>query len=191
MSDVEKVQKMENENKQLSPSLSLVPVTEENAAKILPLMQACYPPVYAHLWEDGGKWYLNETYREEAVLKDLAEADAPYWMVHWEGSPVGILRWNLHLSCVDYPEEAGLKLHRIYLHPRTHGQGIGRQLLALTDAEARRLGKALVWLEAMDTQQAAQGFYEKMGYQVTGTLRLSFERMHEHYRGMIRMTNRV
>lgn len=182
---------MENENKLLSPSLSLVLVTEENAGTILPLMQACYPPVYAHLWEDGGKWYLNETYREEAVLKDLTEVDAPYWIVQWEDRPAGILRWNLHQSCVDYPGEAGLKLHRIYLHPSTHGQGIGRQLLALTDNTARDLGKTLVWLEAMDTQQAAQGFYEQMGYQVTGTLRLSFERMHEHYRGMVRMTKRV
>lgn len=179
---------MEKETRILSPSLSLEPVTEDNAATILPLMQACYPPVYAHLWEDGGTWYLNETYREEAVLKDLMEADAPYWIVHWEGYPVGILRWNLHQPCLDYPAEAGLKLHRIYLHPSTHGKGIGRELLTLTDREAQRLGKSLVWLEAMDTQQAAQGFYEKMGYQVTGTLRLSFERMHEHYRGMIRMT---
>jgi ribosomal protein S18 acetylase RimI-like enzyme len=154
-------------------------------------MQACYPPVYAHLWPDGGKWYLNETYREEAVLKDLAEADAPYWIVQWEGSPVGILRWHRHQPCPDYPEVAGLKLHRIYLHLRTHGLGIGRQLMALADAEAHCLGKALVWLEAMDTQQAAQGFYEKMGYQVTGTFRLSFSRMPEHYRGMVRMTKRL
>ena len=182
---------MKNETMLLSPSLSLVPVTEENAATILPLMQACYPPVYAHLWEDGGEWYLNETYREEAVLRDLAEADAPYWIVHWEGSPAGILRWNLHLSCQDYPEEAGLKLHRIYLHPSTHGNGLGRQLLTLTDTEARRLGKTLVWLEAMDTQQAAQGFYEKMGYRVTGTLRLSFARMHDHFKGMVRMVKWV
>lgn len=179
---------MEKENRILSPSLSLEPVTEDNAATILPLMQACYPPVYAHMWADGGEWYLRETYCVEAVLKDLSEIEAPYWIVHWEGNPVGILRWRRHKPCVDYPDKVGLKLHRIYLHPSTHGQGVGRQLMAATDAEARSLGKALVWLEAMDTQEAAQGFYEKMGYRVTGTLRLSFSRMHEKYRGMVRMT---
>lgn len=154
-------------------------------------MQACYPPVYAHLWEDQGDWYVQEMYHEQAVLQDLADETARYWVVVWQGTPAGILRLKMHQESPDHPGRPALKLHRIYLHPRTHGHGIGRELLAFTVAQARELNKEYIWLEAMDTQQDALGFYEKMGFRTTGTFRLTFERMHEHLRGMVRMTKEV
>lgn len=172
----------------ISSSLSLCPITSHNAAEILPLMQACYPPVYQHLWEDQGDWYLQRTYGINSVLEDLAKPDAPYWIVQWQTAPAGILRLQLHERTPDFPGQQALKLQRIYLHPSTHGQGIGRQLMEFAFAQAIELGKGMVWLEAMDTQQTAQAFYHKMGFRTTGTLRLPFVRMHSHYRGMIRMT---
>jgi ribosomal protein S18 acetylase RimI-like enzyme len=134
---------------------------------------------------------MQETYGEKAVLRELADARARYWIVHWQGASVGILRLNLDQESPDHPGRPALKLHRVYLHPRTHGHGIGRTLMDFTLAKARELNKAYVWLEAMDTQAAALAFYKKMGFETTGTFRLTFEQMEGHWRGMVRMTREV
>jgi diamine N-acetyltransferase len=175
----------------VNDQLVLRAVQLAKAAEVYPLMAACYPPVYAHLWEDGGQWYLEHVFSETAVLRDLAEADAPYWFVEWQGQRVGILRLCLHQPSPEFPDGNALKLHRIYLHPAAHGLGVGQALMEYTLAQARLLHKAAIWLEAMDTQTAALGFYEKQGYTTYATFRLTFERMHPHLRGMVRMQRPV
>lgn len=168
--------------------LLLRPVTAQNATSINPLMLSCYPSVYQHLWEDQGEWYVDTTFSQEAVLKEIQEETAPYWIVEWKGEASGILRLITEQTCPDLsPDHKALKLHRIYLHPRTHRQGIGRQLMAFVFNYARQNNRDFVWLEAMDTQTDAIKFYEKMQFETTGTFRLSFERMHPHLRGMLRM----
>lgn len=172
----------------LTPELRLVPVQEENAGQVYGIMVACYPPVYAHLWQDAGKWYLQNMYNRQQVIADASNPDSPYFIVEWEESPIGILWYKKHDASPDHPNSPGLKLQRIYLAPSTHGKGIGRLITNFVAEEANRLGKELVWLEAMDTQESAHRFYEKMGYRKAGTYRLTFEHMHPHYRGMVRMT---
>lgn len=171
--------------------LLLRPITAASAADLLPLMRACYTPVYEHLWEDAGHWYVNKMFSEAAVLQDLQVPDAPYWVVEWQGRPAGILRLNLLKPCPDQREVTGLKLHRIYLHPRTHRQGVGRALIAFIIEYAQKLGRQIVWLEAMDTQTSALRFYETVGFETKGTFRLDYTRMYPAMRGMIRMTVEV
>lgn len=176
---------------ELLPNLSLTAIEAAEAPLLLPLMKACYPPVYAHLWGDGGGWYLKESYDVPALLTDLAEADAPYYWVKWQGQPVGILRMQVNQESPDFPGVPALKLQRIYLHPRVHGKGIGRAVMDFVAEAAVRLQKSIVWLEAMDTQVSAHQFYEKMDFRKTGNFRLTYERMHPHYRGMVRMTKEL
>lgn len=173
---------------ELNSKLTLIPVHEGNASLVEPLMTRCYPPVYAHLWEDAAKWYLQKTYNQEQALQDAQLQDAPYYLVRWQEDYAGILWYKLHDQSPDFPDLPALKLQRIYLHPNTHGNGIGRAIMDYVSEKASQLDKRLVWLEAMDTQLTAHSFYERMGYQKTGTYRLDFTRMHPHYRGMVRMS---
>ncbi len=57
------------------------------------------------------------------------------------------------------------KLGRLAVLAAHRGQGLGRQLMALLEAEAGRRGLLHVHLHA---QQAAAGFYERLGYGVSG-----------------------
>lgn len=172
--------------------LWLRPITSASVANVKALMQSCYSPVYQHLWEDGGQWYLDTTFSESAVLLDLQESDSPYWIIEWRGQPAGILRLNLYKACPNLTKEVkALKLHRIYLHPRTHRQGIGRTLMEFILKYAQQLDREVVWLEAMDTQTDALKFYEKMGFETKGAFRLDFDRMHSQLRGMVRMVAAV
>ncbi|MEL6971506.1 MAG: GNAT family N-acetyltransferase [Bacteroidota bacterium] len=175
----------------LNARLQLVPVSAQQADQMHPLMTACYPPVYAHLWEDGANWYLRETYNAKRVRQDLQKPASPYYWVHWDGEAVGILWLHEEECSPDFPDQPALKLQRIYLHPKVHGNGIGKAVVEYVVGQAEKLNKQIVWLEAMDTQESAHQFYEKVGFRKSGTFRLTFERMHPHYRGMVRMTRSV
>ncbi|EZP52514.1 MULTISPECIES: GNAT family N-acetyltransferase [Sphingomonas] len=48
------------------------------------------------------------------------------------------------------------------------GQGLGRQLMAAAEAEARRLDCVGLWLDTFSFQ--ARGFYEKLGYRCFGQI---------------------
>ncbi|HEY5801084.1 MAG TPA: GNAT family N-acetyltransferase, partial [Burkholderiaceae bacterium] len=48
------------------------------------------------------------------------------------------------------------------------GQGVGRELMAMAEAEAKARGCSGVWLDTFEFQ--ARGFYEKLGYQQFGEI---------------------
>ncbi|MEL7222124.1 MAG: hypothetical protein AAGJ93_12450, partial [Bacteroidota bacterium] len=100
----------------LKKELVLRPVTTQNANSIHGLMMSCYPPVYQHLWQDQGQWYVDNTFKEKAVLQELQDREALYWIVEWQGETAGILRLVNKKVCPELsPDSKALKLHRIYL----------------------------------------------------------------------------
>jgi putative acetyltransferase len=56
------------------------------------------------------------------------------------------------------------ELKRMYVHPRLRGQGMGRALIDLLEAEALRRGCTLIRLETGPYQPEALGLYERAGY---------------------------
>jgi ribosomal protein S18 acetylase RimI-like enzyme len=61
-----------------------------------------------------------------------------------------------------------LEVEDLWLGSSLRGQGIGRRLVLMAEAEARARGCAHIWLSTFGFQ--ARGFYEKLGYRVVGTL---------------------
>ena len=72
--------------------------------------------------------------------------------------------WVVHRGAFD--RSAYLRL--IAVRADSHGRGVGRALMA--DVEAAVLGKAALMLLVTKDNAAARGFYERMGYQLIGTL---------------------
>lgn len=60
-----------------------------------------------------------------------------------------------------------IKLRQMAVAPELHGKGVGRELVAFAEREAKNKGFRLVETNARIT---AQGFYEKMGYTPQGSL---------------------
>lgn len=56
------------------------------------------------------------------------------------------------------------ELRKMYLLPRARGHGLGRRLLQLAEAEARRRGYAFVQLETASVLHEAVALYERNGY---------------------------
>jgi GNAT superfamily N-acetyltransferase len=60
------------------------------------------------------------------------------------------------------------EIKRMYVVPEARGRGLARVLLEALEDEARRLGYRIARLDTGAQQPAAQGMYERAGYQPIG-----------------------
>jgi putative acetyltransferase len=103
------------------------------------------------------------------MFATYATPDSAYFVVDDDGTVVGgagIAR--LHGTKV---EEGICELRKMYFLPSTRGRGLGKQMLDLCLAEARKLGYRRCYLETLTGMDAAQHLYRKAGFiQIPGPL---------------------
>jgi len=172
---------------QVSNTLKLTEITIGDQEKLFDLMTRIYVPVYEHFWEDQGKSYIESLYNDINLKKELEDLNACYYFVHYTNEVIGILRILKDAPLSDVPIKKAAKIHRIYLDPKIQGKGLGKTLLNWVEIMAKDSGKDIIWLEAMDQQQAAVGFYKSVGFVVSGTFSFNSKIMHAPLRGMYRM----
>ena len=59
----------------------------------------------------------------------------------------------------------GVDMHHLHVTHVARGRGFGRRLVKAAIAEARAMGAAFVVVGTMPENEAAQGFYEAMGFE--------------------------
>ena len=168
----------------ISEKVQLKEVLKLDTETLFMLMKEVYPSTYQHFWKDKGDWYVNTVYAAQNIEKELLEPNANYYFIFYKGAIVGNFRilWDHKLKGLE--NKKSVKLHRVYLHPKTHGKGIGKSLLTWLENTAKNKGYELVWLDAMDEQPQAFQFYKKQGYQYHSHQFLDFELLHDHVRKM-------
>lgn len=173
---------------QIIISVKIVPVNSSHAEALSELAKAIYKEYYLHLWHPGGAdWYQNEyAYHPASLRTELEDSNNLHFIVYnvYE-KPMGYLKLRINATLQGYDQLNCLEIERIYLHKEATGKGIGKQLMQLSEEVAKENGKQKIFLKAMDSSKDAIAFYQKMGYSVCGTLKLTFEQMKEEYRGMV------
>ncbi|TMM30394.1 GNAT family N-acetyltransferase [Polaribacter aestuariivivens] len=175
----------------ISKNLQLKKIVSENSEVLFELMQAIYPPAYQHFWTDNGNWYINTQYSKENILQELSEKNTDYYFVVFNDEIVGNFRiiWGEKLA--NLSEEKQVKLHRIYLHPKTQGKGLGKKLLFWLEEKVKEKGFKIIWLDGMNKQPQAFQFYEKLGYIYHSHTFLPFENMLEEYKKMSQLYKKL
>lgn len=168
----------------ISENIQLRSILSSDSTSLFTLMKGVYPLAYAHFWTDNGDWYVNSQYSKEHLLKELSEENAEYYFVLFNDEIIGNFRviWDEKLAGLS--EEKQVKLHRIYLHQKTHGNGIGKKILSWLEEKATKKGYKIIWLDAMDAQPQAFQFYKKLGYNYKSHIFLPFELLHDEVRKM-------
>jgi len=174
----------------ISNQLNLFKIRLKDQPKLISLMQEIYPPVYRHMWQDEGDYYLKTVYGLENLASELSE-NALYCFIIYKEETCGILRVIDNERMPDIKNISASKLQRIYLSSQTRGKGIGSKLLGWLEQRARNLGNTILWLEVMDTQDAAITFYQKQGFQKASAFNMDYIRMHDRYKGMYRMYKNI
>lgn len=154
-------------------------------------MKEIYPDAYSHFWEDFGDWYLNSQYSKENIKRELLEENAQYYFVVFKNELIGNFRIIWDKKLVGFDNKKSVKLHRIYLHSKTHGNGIGKGLLNWLEKEAEKKQYELIWLDAMNEQPQAFEFYKKLGYQYHSHCFLDFELLHDNVRKMSQLYKKL
>ena len=129
------------------PSYPLRPADERDA----PDVTACVKAAYQHYIERIGK-------PPGPMLDDYAEVirDRQVTVAESRGRIVGVLV----LAVAD----EGFLLENIAVDPSHHGKGLGRTLLELAEAEARREGFDSIYLYTQEKMTENLALYSKIGY---------------------------
>ena len=168
----------------VTEDIFLKPIKSSDCDFLFSLMQEIYPPAYEHFWKDKGSWYVKTQYNKQAVLKTLSDKKADYYFVVYKDKIVGNFRfvWDENLDGLTLEKQ--VKLHLLYLHPITHGKGIGKKLLSWLENLAIKKGYKTIWLDAMNEQPQAFEFYKNLGYQYHSHTFLPFDLLHDEVRKM-------
>ena len=169
---------------QVTQNIALKPITKSDSKDLYALMKEIYPSAYQHFWEDDGDWYVNSLYSKKNIEKELIEVNSAYYFVVFNDEIIGNFRILWDQTLKGFENKKAVKLHRIYLHSKTHGNGIGKTLVTWLEKTAQEKGFELIWLDAMDEQPQALQFYKKLGYQYHSHEFLDFELLHDHVRKM-------
>ena len=168
----------------ITKNLQLKLVLSSDAKTLFTLMKEIYPLVYSHFWTDQGDWYVHTQYCEKNILKELLEENSEDYFILFNNNLVGNFRFIWDEKLTGLSNQNQLKLHRIYLHPKAQGNGIGKTLLAWLEAKAIKKGFEIIWLDAMDAQSKAFQFYKKLGYNYHSHVFLPFDFLHATVRKM-------
>jgi GNAT superfamily N-acetyltransferase len=92
-------------------------------------------------------------------------ADAT-WVAETEGVIVGLV--GIHVSrSLEYDSPVA-KVSEIVVDEAHRGRGLGAQLMAHAEDEARRRGCVLIFLTTAERRKDAHAFYRRLGYEETG-----------------------
>jgi GNAT superfamily N-acetyltransferase len=169
--------------------ISLQKLTAKDVLLLAPVARKAYSDHYLHLWHDEGKWYLEKYFSVEKLAAELSDSNAVFYLALDNNEPAGFFKLNINAPIAD--NENALELERIYLTAISKGKGIGKKLVELTFAIAREKNKNLVWLKAMDSSADSISFYKRMGFEISGTYKLSHALMKEELKGMVVMTKSI
>lgn len=169
---------------QIAENLVLKEIKASDCELLYDVMKEIYPLAYHHFWKDKGNWYVNFQYAKHNILQELKQEDSNYYFVIYKDEIIGNFRiiWDEKLQGLHFSKQ--VKLHCIYLHQKTHGLGIGKQLLSWLEQKAFENNYDVVWLDAMDEQPQAFQFYKKRGYKYHSHSFLPFELLYDNVRKM-------
>jgi len=123
------------------------------------LAREIWPETYKDITPPGQLEYmLNLIYSNASLKNQLQNLHHTFLMVDLNEEPVGFASYSII-------EDGIAKLHKIYVHQRTQGKGIGRLLIDFIAAELRTQNVKALRLN-VNRNNKARFFYEKLGFTV-------------------------
>ncbi len=109
-----------------------------------------------------GPGYSIEDPEVDHLLETYSEPGHVYWVAEEEGRILG----GGGIAPLAGGAPGTCELRKMYFLPEARGRGLGKQLVEGLLKEARRLGYTQCYLETVARMQAANGLYQKFGFQL-------------------------
>jgi ribosomal protein S18 acetylase RimI-like enzyme len=129
----------------------------EDLTTVEQLAREIWPVTYAGLVPPAHLTYMLDLFYNNAALRDLLlQQGHIFLMVESAGKPVGFASYSTL-------EPGVSKLQKIYVHPDTQGQGIGKQLIDYIISDLQSKSFHTLRLN-VNRYNKARFFYEKLGF---------------------------
>ena len=148
-----------------------------------------YQEHYMYLWlnDEYAWWYMNLSFSEESLKKQINEPDSTCYFIINNSEIVGFLKMNVNKPFDNTPPNKSIELERLYLLKKATNKGIGRKVVQIIIDEAKKNKLKAVWLKSMESSKAVH-FYESIGFKIIRTEVLPFEGFKDEYRNIHVMT---
>lgn len=131
----------------------------EDITTVERLAREIWPVTYGDILSQDQLDYMLDLIYDNALLRDqLLNQQHTFLMAELNGEPVGFAVYSTVATGV-------CKLHKIYVHQKTQGQGIGKQLIDYIVNQLRSQHFHTLRLN-VNRQNKARYFYEKLGFAV-------------------------
>jgi GNAT superfamily N-acetyltransferase len=117
--------------------------------------QATYPALISQAQID---FMLADRYTAERIHAQLDDPRHAWWVAQHNQTLLGFAHASL--------DGADCKLDKLYVHPDSQRQGIGRTLLATVQDWARALPARRLWLQVNRGNSQAIAAYQKQGFRI-------------------------
>lgn len=113
--------------------------------------------------------YMSEAFSETTLQEELANPDSEFWFVLVEGEVAGYLKVNFRAAQAEFQDENAMEIQRIYVSKKFQGQGLAQILMEKARALAESAEVDFIWLGVWEHNPRAIRFYEKMGFETSGS----------------------
>lgn len=148
--------------------MKIVEATEKEIPVIIELAERIWWPTYQSiLSEEQIRFMLKNMYSKNA-LREQMRGGFKFVLVKRENDDVAFAGYS-----AEHGAAPVLKIHKIYVLPTEQGKGTGKNLITYLMDLAKKLNIPQVELN-VNRGNPALGFYEKLGFQITGTVDIPY-----------------
>ncbi len=139
----------------------------DDAEIIRKLAYETWPTTYGHIASKSQiEFMLEQSYTLEAIHKQMLTGHS-FLLIEKEGIAQGFTSFR----CTS--ELAIFKLEKLYVHPKTQSEGVGRKLLNEVEQRCSALGATRLMLN-VNRRNKALHFYQRLGYEIVESIDIPY-----------------
>ncbi|MDX1909207.1 MAG: GNAT family N-acetyltransferase [Bacteroidia bacterium] len=112
--------------------------------------------------------YMDQAYHPDRLRAELDTPGTSFYLLYAGEVLAGYLKLNTGTAQVEFQDQNGLEIERIYLLQSHTRQGLGAYMLRFALEQARSQGRDFVWLGVWEHNGPALAFYARHGFRQIG-----------------------
>ena len=136
---------------------TLLPATAADHATISALAHRIWPPTFADILSAAQIDYMLDMMYAPAAIAEQVKKEHIFLLLCQNSEAIGYVSYQLNYL----PDTT--KIHKLYLLPKQHGQGLGRYMIEAVAERARQVGQTCLRLD-VNYENPAVGLYEHLGF---------------------------
>lgn len=162
----------------MEKSITIEKAGPEDVHVILGLAKRTFVETYSeHNDPENMELYVQESFTEEAITRELGDQHARFFVAYLDGEPVGFAKLRDDRQAKTMEEARALEVQRIYILKEYQGYNAGKALMEKIKAVAKAERYQTIWLQVWQRNSKAIRFYQHAGFVVYETT--SFQLGHE------------